>query len=511
LGDRAGTKPEPADLSDRWTYAVLGLLVVYVFVRSIVAAAGKPFWYDELLTEIVAGLGSWHRIMEALRLPADGQPPLFYVIENFASKLCGKQEIALRLPSAAGMVCAAGCVFAFARRQRGNLVGLIATAGLLLTVVFESYALESRPYSMVFALIAFAAVCYQRARSPLWIAVLAVSLILAESLHYLAVLAILPFAVAEGFETWKERRVRWGVWAAIAAGALPAVLSLKLLQLNKAYYGAHHYYSHFSVSSIPGMYAELLGVPTHIGGAVGLAVIAAILAALFSAGGDREKNVREGLLLMSFAALPFFGLLFTKAAHSAMTSRYVLSTVLGLVLGAAFCLPRTGARKALLVAGVFVATGVGVSELRFWRYERGDRQMVSNRGADTLALFSRAGHADLPVVVPNGGTLLGVVHYAFRDSPQRFVYLQSDGTEQDAEKLDTAEKGLLQIQRYVGIRVRPKREFFAANEQFLVYTEGNNVGKDDITIEELKEGREVELVADDGIRALYLVGGKKKL
>jgi len=68
------------------TYSVLALLTVYGFVRSVRAAAGKPFWYDELLTEVVAAQGTWDGIIAALRSPTDGQPPLFYVVQTVGKR-----------------------------------------------------------------------------------------------------------------------------------------------------------------------------------------------------------------------------------------------------------------------------------------------------------------------------------------------------------------------------------------------------------------------------------------
>lgn len=506
---REGTD-QSEDVVKNWAYPALGLLLAYAFVRSLFAAAGRPFWYDELLTQTVAGLGSWQRIMEALRGPADGQPPLFYVIEHFATRLCANQQIALRLPSAAGLLVTLVCVFVYARKLGGAAVALLCSTAVMLTCVFQSYAEEARPYSMVLALVAFAMVCNQRSRATVWVVLFGMSLALAEALHYLAVLAMVPFGVAELLESWRIGKVRWGVWAALAFGALPLAWFWNLLQLNKAYYGAHHYYGHFSFSSIPGMYAELLGVTTYFGGAIGLTVLAAISGDLLlrrreksdESGGKTEAS--EAVLLIGFTALPFFAFLFTKATHSAMTSRYILPTVLGLVLGTAFCM-RNAAPKALSIMAVFILAGVGISELRFWKFESGERQMVANKRSDTAALFAHAGYADLPVVVPNAGTLLGVVYYAFPETPQRFVYLQADGTEKDADQKDTAEKGLIRLQKYAGIRVPAKREFLAENSRFLVYVEGANLGKGEVTAALLEEGWTVKLVGYDGFRGLFLV------
>jgi 4-amino-4-deoxy-L-arabinose transferase-like glycosyltransferase len=206
---REGTG-QTEDGGKNWAYPAFGLLLIYALVRSLFAAAGRPFWYDELLTQTVAGLGSWQRIMEALRLPADGQPPLFYVIEHFASKICANQQIALRLPAAAGLMVTLICVFVYAKRSRGGAIALLCSAALMLTCVFQSYAEEARPYSMVLALIAFAMVCYQRSGAAVWVALFGVSLALAGALHYLAVLAMVPFGVAELFESWRIGKMRWG-------------------------------------------------------------------------------------------------------------------------------------------------------------------------------------------------------------------------------------------------------------------------------------------------------------
>jgi hypothetical protein len=362
----------------------------------------------------------------------------------------------------------------------------------MLTCVFQNYAEEARPYRMVLALVAFAMVCYQRSRAAVWVVLFAMSLALAEALHYLAVLAMAPFGVAELFESWRIGKIRWGIWAALVFGALPLALFWNLLRLNKAYYGAHHYYGHFALSSIPGMYAEFFGVNSYFGGAIGLTALAAIAAAAAKAGKEggapfwMRIDMSEAVLLFSFAALPFFAFVFTKATHSGMTSRYVLSTVLGLLLALEFCLARAS-KRAVLIAAVFVTSAAGINELRFWRFEGGERQMVKEKGAKAAKFIEDAGYGELPVVVPNGGTLLAVVYYALPKAPQRFVFLQGSETAGYPDAADTAEKGLQQVQLYVGIQVRPQKEFLSENRNFLVYVEGLNADKDGITVGRLKE------------------------
>ena len=40
-------------INKKVTWGLLALLVLYALCRSVAAAAGKSFWYDELLTLVV--------------------------------------------------------------------------------------------------------------------------------------------------------------------------------------------------------------------------------------------------------------------------------------------------------------------------------------------------------------------------------------------------------------------------------------------------------------------------
>ena len=70
--------------------------------------------------------------------------------------------------------------------------------------------MEARSYSIMIACVALALVCYQRLPSIRWAALLGVSLVLAESFHYYALLAMIPFLVAEAAVLVKANgQVRW--------------------------------------------------------------------------------------------------------------------------------------------------------------------------------------------------------------------------------------------------------------------------------------------------------------
>ena len=79
----------------------------------------------------------------------------------------------------------------------GSAIALVSAAVPLTTVLFDRFAAEARGYSMVVACIACAIVCYQRVPARRWTILLGLSLIFAESFHYFAVFAFLPFLLAE--------------------------------------------------------------------------------------------------------------------------------------------------------------------------------------------------------------------------------------------------------------------------------------------------------------------------
>src|ERR1700689_3477697 len=85
--------------------AGLAALIAYSVVRSVIAAAAKPFWFDEICTWIIAHLSGPHEIWQALEKAADGQPPLFYLIESHFGNLASNHEIAFRIPSILAFAC----------------------------------------------------------------------------------------------------------------------------------------------------------------------------------------------------------------------------------------------------------------------------------------------------------------------------------------------------------------------------------------------------------------------
>ena len=195
--DRLLSALEGADpkQSKKAAYIFMGLLVMYTIVRGIAGAAHRPFWFDELFTLTIANQPSLHDLWHAVTRGFDSAPPFFYLVERLALKVTSNKEVALRLPSILAFPCTLICVFVYAKKRNGELIACLCALLLLSTILFHTYSIEARAYSMMIACIAFALVCYQRLPSPFWATMFGFSLLLAESLHYYAVFAMIPFGL----------------------------------------------------------------------------------------------------------------------------------------------------------------------------------------------------------------------------------------------------------------------------------------------------------------------------
>lgn len=431
---RGGAELEAAWRWEKAAYVFMGLLVVYVLVRGVVCASGKLLWFDELLTQVVAGQPTLHEVWKVMWRGFDVQPPLFYLIERAMMKLPLKREIALRLPSIVAFPCTLVCVFVYVKKRSGEAIACVCALLLLTTILFATYQTEARPYSMLVACMAFALVCYQRlgeaqdntgtqstrrergeeknayakadygagepaeltvpASSALhssgqaervgqpgywkWAALFTCSLLLAESLHHYALFAMIPFWLAEGMVVVTRRRVRWGVWAALLCGFLPLTYTLQLLMHSKEFNGPH-YWALPDFTALRAYYSELLLLKEGVlGMAVAIVALAGVAWSLLSRRKEKKEESVGGMdwpeatLVAGFVVLPFIVYVLERIVHGTQVNRYFLVVLFGVALGIGAALTMAG-RRAAVVLGVFLFAVVGLREMTFWRHPDFDR------------------------------------------------------------------------------------------------------------------------------------------
>ena len=445
----------------------------------------RPFWFDELYTLTIAGQPTLHDFWAVWKRGIDAMPPLFFLIERLTLTLPVGKEVALRLPSIVAFCGTLVCVFAYARRRSGEFVACVCALLLLSTSLFHTYLIEARPYAEMVGCIAFALVCYQRLPSRSWAVLFLVSLVIAESLHYYAVFAMVPFWVAEAVFFLKTRRFRWAVWSGLVCAVLPLLASLRWLLMIQKYLGLH-------VFARPGFsevnhYYENFFLLNDMAVAAGV-VVAAIAAILWNgswpwteteSGNTGKTNARETALMLSLVALPYIEFVLTRLVHGMLLARYAMPAIIGVVLGLACALSFAG-RRAVVIFAVFALCTTGVREMNFWRYPQiapyqpyfsaTSRQQLR----EMKDFVDSAGHKDLPVVMSDCLLYTQFVYYLDPNWTKRLVYLVDREREYKYAETDSSSATMIAFHPYFPVRVAEYSQFTATHAEFLLYAKGLN-------------------------------------
>ena len=497
---------------DKFAVRIFIVFIAYAALRSLVGAATRPFWYDEVGGIIVTRQPSISGLWNALAHAADSQGPGFCLIERMSAALLRNQEIALRLPSILAFCCITICLFVFTRRRAGSAYALVCAAIPFTTSLFTWYAIEARAYSLLVGCIAIALVAYQRAPALRWMCVMALAFAASVSFNYYAGLAMVPFGLAELYVLLVRRQTRWPVWIAFALGVLPMAAFWPLLMAMRHNFSAH-FWAKASLSGLAFIYATIFMTSPPWGAAVAAAAVLAMAGLiLFSARNSNAATApnrapaHEYVLVLGLLALPFIGYVAAKLTHSGMTERYVLAAVLGISLAAGCILPLLD-RKSVILAVSFLAALLAVQEAAFW-VAHAHHLTGFDSPADSLAgLVTSAGHPDLPVVISDGLEYLPIAHYATPPWSERFVNLVDPQAALIFAGNDSLDRGLIVLRRFATLRVYDYPDFASQHPTFLLYS-SNGSGRDphDWWPERLfRDGYALKVIAVDHQRTIYLV------
>ncbi len=497
----------------------LAAMIIYAAARSIVAAATSPFWFDEVITVEVSRQRSASAIWNVLRLGADGNPPGFYLIERTFAALIPNASIAYRLPSIIALCCTLWCVYVYARRRAGNGRALLCALITLTTVLYFTYPVEARPYSMVVACIAFALVCYQRAPAILWMFLMGFSLALALTLHYYAVYALVPFGAAELALLLTSKRLRVGVWLALICSIVPLIAFWPLVTALRDYYG-HNFWAHPSFNAAATTYGWFFEVPGPIGLAMAAVVSIGLLASVRLRGPEIGENGRdvagslqESALILGLLSLPVVVYAAAKLTHGGMINRYAVPAVLAYPLGVGCILPRLTRRSVMLLA-IFVFIVVAARDEVFWAMHRNHLAGVTSPTGEIEQLVNSAGYGDLPVVITSDSVLLE--YYVSPQLAKRLVTLVDFPKSIKYEGTDSIDRLNLSLRGWLPLRVYKFQEFVSTQPSFLLYSSGHVVSAggsdfyDWLTPELVHEGYSVDVVAAEMNRRVYLVSMNKR-
>jgi hypothetical protein len=466
-----------ASLAEKFSVLGLAILIVYGSARNICHALVRPLWYDEICTAIVVQQEHLTKMWQALVRGADSHPLFFYMMERLAVVLIHNENLAYRAISILGFAATLACLFVVVKTRAGGAFALVCAAVPTVTILSEVFCVEARGYSMVVACIAFACVCYQRVPSRLWVILLGVSLVVAESFHYFAVFAFLPFLFAEITNYGMTRQFRRGVWIALVSGFVPLALFSPLLSSMQAYYGPHMWWPKPTLEDALGSYSwYFLAADAPWGRYLaGLAAIAILLTTLLTirqtSRGERPEGapVRELMLALGLLSLPLVGFGVAALAHNGIIAKYFVSGVLGFPLAIGFTLPRLPRGGSLLpiVLGVLLLCVIVPRDRQFWSTYDGQFASPARAVQDFV---TAGGHADLPVVISYTHDFLMLQHYSDQTWRRRFVAVLDPEQEVIYTGSDSGAKHLAIVRELTDMPIYDFKSFLAQNPAFLVYS-----------------------------------------
>jgi Dolichyl-phosphate-mannose-protein mannosyltransferase len=471
LSDSRREDARDAQVSSRFWYISLGAILVIALGLWLVWIPNKPLWNDELLSLYTGSAPDAASVVRIQQLyPVSIDPPGYHLITHFFVSLLGPTAFAVRLPSLLGWLTMLVCFFLFCRRLAGPEFAVFSTALTLPTAAFN-YAGEARPYGLLIGLASVGLLCWQSAvrdrESRLAPVGLALALWIALLSHYLAVLLLIPFAVAELVRLLRTRSIDWRIGAALGSAAVPIAMWLPFLPAASSY--RTQYYAKAHLSQLVDTYARLVAPRVTRFPALVTAVVVGGMAlgliALIRKYGARNLPT-EWFAVVSLALLPVFGIAVSFVATGGFENRYVLAALLGIVpLCAMPVRPLLVHRRILLIGLLLVilaACSVGSTYARRdgWRL----RSILDARL--TLTENSAEEFSGLPLVISNLHQYLQLQYYAKLDHD--LLYVADANLENKWVGNDTLDRTAINLRRFAPIRVLDFCQFISSHRRFLL-------------------------------------------
>jgi hypothetical protein len=444
---------------------VLGLVSALYFVVVGLLASRRLLWYDELSTLAVTRRPSlWNALTSGL----EPNPPVFFAAAKASVRMFGETELAARLPSMIGVWIFLICLYLFARRRVHPSFALLAAIFPLATGAL-SYASESRPYGLLLGFTGLVLVCWQGAiegKRPLWWAVgLFLALAGAISTHFFAVLLWIPLGVAFLIRVFMRRRFDVLVAAALALSPLILIAYRPIIANARTLGGA------FWARPDPFLVVRFYGflLDDAVAPLVAVAAIAGLFAAWRQIAAPRPSpSPQEGrgtpdelLLLVTFLALPVFGVILGQLATGAFTERYALPAVAGFAVLLAFAASHWSGRKSVvaMLLAVALTGGFLMNSARHYKWAV---TIAAKEHRLYAQLLTDAPGAD-PIVATDPVQFLQMTRYAPPELNRRLIYL-TDGLDPN-----TAEVGLQRLAIFDPIQIDNYEHFRSRHLRFWLY------------------------------------------
>ena len=455
--------------------AALLAILVYAALMSLDGAAARFFWSDEIVTIAVSRLSSPSAIWAALKAATDGNPPGFYIIESALASVTSDPHVSFRVASVLGLLLTSIALFIFVRRSAGAIGGLLAATMPLLTPLFSFFAIEARPYSVLVACLAWAMVTWQNVGRPWRPVGFALLLMAAVSIHFYALVAIVPFGVAELAWSLQARKVRLRVWAALATAIVPLAVFWPQVASMRQGFGAH-FWAREGPTFMLTAHEQTLGLPDYWSVSVVVALSASLLFEALRALRTPDappETTSEKVLLLALINLPVIAYGMTVVADSALTSRYVLPSTLGVIAALSSAAARGPWRRGAVCLVVLLLV-VAFRGGRHWRDRPESAKNLEHPDTAVLEELLRSpGRPDLPVVVSNGHAFLEMSYYRGTAASSRFTYLLDRDAAIKHASSDSVDRELELLSSLMQLDLAPRSAFLRQHPRFLMFSKPN--------------------------------------
>jgi hypothetical protein len=483
----------------RRQHLILCAFTILYLLGAGLHARGKPFWYDEVITLVIANSPNLSTAWKAA-LACDAAPPLPHLMAHLCVRWFGDGEISVRLPAIIGFWVFCLCLFWFTSRRVGIYYAL---AALLLPTVIETYyySVEARAYGPELAFCGLALVAWQAAaeRSKRFLALPGLALSLAAALlcHYYAALLYLPLAGGEAVRLYRSRKIDWGIWAAFAAGGAPILWRISIVV------GVVKGFTHTWAVPYPEQAIEFWesGLQ-HASGF--LALLLALLALSIILSRQRPDSAQSAVPPLAdhelaagvlFLAIPVAAVAGALLVTHMFAVRYALIALAGFsFLAPMIAAHMLGGRALpgfLLTAALTV--GFGYSSL----------EIPPSRNPFDGEPLLREALEQGPVAVSDGQLFLQMWHYAPEPLKSRLLFLADNQAALQYMGFDTIDGGIRVLRDWSSVDVVEYPSFASPGREFLVYQ--NTLRPGWLISKVVDDGATVEIRKYAGFRALIRV------
>ena len=452
-----------------WLAAVA---VVYLMV-AVRAAWLRPLVFHEYSTLFVSSTPTLREMFAAV--PADGNPPLHFVLVRLSLMLPIKMEVALRVPAMIAYLGAALTVCCFVRRDVGRIFGWLALC-VFLGCSNSFYMVDARPYPMLLFFTGLALCCWQaysRSGSRWALAGITVSVAGAVFSHqYGVIYTLCPLCAGEVVRSVRRRKIDAAVIAAAAAGALTVFLTFPpMLRAQKPLLDAIRTCPVFAARPHWSELKYYVGMVPRI--VAPFAILAAFVLILWVALTPKkvtpepagEIPAEDWAVAIAAALLLPVILLVTHFGTNYYQARYGMGSGLGVAMLCGMLLSRWRWRHADSLVWTVAGYSLSVGLLGLWLAAK----MPGVNSWDDPIL--RAGSADQPIVVANATEFPPMWWHSDGAMRARVHYLTD--TNYAARQSGLVPEFSLMLERaYLPMRLDDYETFIAAHQRFLLYCSG---------------------------------------